>query len=119
MKAKAKILAARGGKRMNTMGGSGGGAPPLFEATSDITLSNLTVVHAAAANTVVGQLAVTPSVASLTLIDNAGGRFAIDGQLRLVTTATPVGVATTTYTVTIRAVRGIVTTDKSFTITAS
>lgn len=116
-KSKARLKAAMGGKKMG--GSAGGGGAPVFEGSSTITLDTLTVADAAAAGTVVGQLAVAPSVASLTLLNNAAGHFAINGSNQLVTTTTAPALADTSYTITVRAVRGIVVTDTNFTITVT
>ncbi|AXQ69730.1 hypothetical protein HOU03_gp537 [Caulobacter phage CcrSC] len=84
---------------------------------TNITLSANTIAENSAAGTVVGQLASVPAGATLTLTNNAGNRFAIDGSNRLVAGSVATDYETnTTHDVTVRATKGPDVYDKTFTI---
>lgn len=87
---------------------------------TNITLSANTIAENSAAGTVVGTLASVPAGATLTLINNAGNRFAIDGSNRLVAGSVATDYETnTTHDVTVRATKGPDVYDKTFTITVT
>ncbi|UTC28259.1 putative protocadherin protein [Brevundimonas phage vB_BpoS-Gurke] len=83
---------------------------------TDITLSSNSIAENAAQGAVVGALASIPAGATLSLTDTAGNRFAISGA-NLVRGATALDYETaTSHQVTVRAVSGSDTLDKTLTI---
>jgi parallel beta-helix repeat protein len=98
------------------------GAAPVNHAPTDITLSNSTVPENSPAGTTVGALtAVDPDSGdshTFTLLDNAGGRFAISGNSLVVAAGANLDYETAaSHQVTIRATdSGGLSVDKTFTI---
>jgi parallel beta-helix repeat protein len=98
------------------------GAAPVNHAPTDITLSNSTVPENSPAGTTVGALtAVDPDAGdshTFTLLDNAGGRFAISGNSLVVAAGANLDYETAaSHQVTIRATdSGGLSVDKTFTI---
>ena len=95
--------------RNRTRGRTGGGAGLAFvPGVTTVTLSNASISENAAQGAAVGTLLTVPSVATLTLVDSAGGRFALNGP-NLVRGATALDFeAAAFHDITIRAERGIV-----------
>ena len=97
----------------------GGAGLPFVPGVSLVSLSNASIAENAAQGAVVGALSVVPSVAALSLVDSAGGRFAISGG-DLVRGATALDFeAASTHTVVVRASRGLVVNDVELTITVT
>ncbi len=96
--------------------------PPPDNAPTDITLSASSVRENSAAGTVVGTFAAVDSDAgdasTFTLVDSAGGRFAISGNKLVVAGGATINYQqAASYSVTVRATdRGGLTFDKTFTI---
>lgn len=84
---------------------------------TNITLAAATIPENSAAGTIVGALASVPTGAILTLSDNAGNRFAIDGSNRLVAGSVATDYETaTSHDVTVTATKGPDVYSKSFTV---
>ena len=103
-------------------GGGGGGSPAANAAPTDITLSAATINENSANGTTVGSLSATDPNAgdthTYTLVDDAGGRFAIFGNFLVVADGTQLDhEANTSHDVTVRVTdAGGLSVDKIFTI---
>jgi parallel beta-helix repeat protein len=101
----------------------GTSTPPADQPPIDVLLSSSVVKENSAAGTVVGTLsAVDPNpgdTASFTLVDDAGGRFAISGNKLVVASGAPIDYETaTSHTIVVRATdSGGLTLDKTLVIT--
>lgn len=96
---------------------SGGGAGLAFvPGITTVTLDTNTIAEGAAEGTLVGTFTVTPSVATLTLTDNAGGRFKIVGNTLVAGPVPTVFAVADSHDISVRSERGIVINDAVLTI---
>jgi hypothetical protein len=101
----------------------GGTTPPENQPPTDVLLSSNTVLENSAANTVIGALsAVDPDAGNthtFTLVNNAGGRFALSGSQLVVANASLLNYeAATSHTIVVRATDGGgLSVDKSLLVT--
>ena len=107
-----------------TVTGIPAGGPPANTAPTAINLSNASVNENSAAGAYVGTLIAiddSPAPPALTLLDNAGGRFALNGVNLVVANGAPLDFETaTSHSVTVRATdAGGLMFDKTFTISVN
>ena len=87
-----------------------------LDTATAVALNPNAVPEGAVPGTLVGALTSSPAFADFTLIDDAGGRFALDGA-NLVTGTTPTNFEdAASHQITVRAVRGLNATDVTMTV---